>query len=91
MGHINFEHLQEFIKSPVEVSIQDEEGEERAPFVRKEIRKIELCPDQTHLRIYFDQRKFFAIPLESKVELVGSIWTATDMCNKLTYVIRKVG
>lgn len=91
MEHINFNLLQEFIKSPVEVSIQDEEGEERAPFVRKEIRNIGLCPDQTHLRIYFEQQKFFAIPLESKVELVGDTWTATDMCNKLMYVIRKVG
>lgn len=88
---INLELLQEFMKKPVEVSIQDEQGEERAPFIRKEIRKVELCPDHTHLRIYFDQQKFFAIPLDSKVEQVGANWTATDMCNKLTYVIRKVG
>ncbi|WP_246010460.1 hypothetical protein [Bacillus yapensis] len=91
MAAINFELLEGLIQSPVEVSIQDDEGEERAPFVRIEIRKIEICPDQTHLRIYFDQRKFFAIPLESKVEIVGDTWTATDVCNKLTYVIRKVG
>lgn len=87
---INMNDLNQLMSKPVEVSIQDEEGGDRAPFIRKQITKIEHCPDNTHLRIYFDQQKFFAIPLISKVQYEGDDWTATDMFSKLKYVIRRV-
>lgn len=87
---IDLNYLHQLMSSPVEVSIQDVEGSDRAPFIRKEITKLELCPDKTHVRLFFDEQKFFAIPLISKVEIVGNDWTATDMFSKLTYVIRRV-
>lgn len=90
METINFDSLKVFLAEPVEVSIQDEEGQDRAPFIRKQIKKLELCPDKTHLRIYFDQQKFFAIPLISEVQMVGNDWTAYDEFSKLKYVIRRV-
>lgn len=90
METINVDYLHQFISKPVEVSIQDEDGKDRAPFSRKEVNRIELCPDKTHLRIYFDQQKFFAIPLNAKVQIMGDDWLATDMSSQLTYVIRKI-
>lgn len=87
---INLDELNQLMSKPVEVSIQDEEGEICAPFIRKEIMKLEHCPDNTHLRIYFDQHNFFAIPLSSKVQYEGDDWTATDIYSKLKYVIRRV-
>ena len=91
MELINLQHLSEFIVSAaVEVAIQDEDGEDRAPFIRKEVTKVELCPDQTHVRIYFDQQRFFAVPLGSSVLFEEKQWSAYDQSSKLTYIIRRV-
>ncbi|MGG0719342.1 hypothetical protein ABE096_17330 [Robertmurraya massiliosenegalensis] len=81
---------QQYLGSTVEVAIQDEEGQDLAPFIPKEITKIGLCPDQTHLRIYFEQNKFFAIPLHAEVIMEGDDWTATDLLGNLKYMIRRV-
>lgn len=91
MEPINLQHLSEFISSAaVEVAIQDEDGEDRAPFIRKQVAKIELCPDQTHVRIYFDQLKFFAVPIGSSILFEEKQWSAYDQLSKLTYIIRRV-
>ena len=52
---IKIEDLQSFCFEKVQVAILDKDGEDQAPFVSKTIQKLELCPDNTHLRIYFDR------------------------------------
>lgn len=81
--------LESFILGNVEVSILDEDGEDKAPFVKKEIIKTELCPDRTHLRIYFDRLQFFAVPLTAEIAISDEIWSAFDQQAGLTYVIKK--
>jgi hypothetical protein len=90
VGHIKIEELQSFVAVPVEVAILDEEGGERAPFVSKTVKKLELCPDQTHLRIYFDDFYFFAVPLHANVNQTENLWSAFDSDSELRYTIRKV-
>lgn len=90
MEVISLDTLQSFISSPVEVSIQDGQGEDKAPFVKQTVLKLETCPDHTHLRIFFDQKKFFAVPLTSTVTMNESEWIAFDRFSELHYVIRKV-
>ena len=91
MKIINLNELTEFVSATaVEVSIQDEQGKDRAPFIRKKVKKIELCPDKTHMRIYFDHQKFFAVPLASTVTFKDEQWSAYDTFSDLTYIIRRV-
>lgn len=88
---INLEELKIYVNQTVELSIQDYSGEEQAaPFIRKSFVKVELCPDETHVRIYFDDRNFFAIPGSSQVSVSEKDWVAFDEASKLYYVIRKV-
>lgn len=82
-------NLESFILEDVEVSILDEDGEDKAPFVEKAILKTELCPDGTHLRIYFDRLRFFAVPLTAEVAISDGIWSAFDQQAGLTYVVKK--
>ncbi len=88
---INMEDLKIFVNQTVELSIQDYAGEEQAaPFIRKSLVKVGLCPDETHVRIYFDDKNFFAIPRTSQVTVSEKEWVAFDEASKLYYVIRKV-
>lgn len=88
---INLDDLMIFVNQTVELSIQDYSGEERtAPFIKKSLVKVGLCPDETHVRIYFDDRNFFAIPGSSQVTVSEKDWVAFDEASKLYYVIRKV-
>ena len=82
--------LEPFILGNVEVSILDEDGDEKAPFVKKEIIKTELCPDMTHLRLYFDRLQFFAVPLTAEVAISDDSWSAFDGQAGLTYVVKRV-
>ena len=54
MEHISIELLKTIVSHPVEIAILDKESEEQPSFFQKIVNKIELCPDKTHLRIYFD-------------------------------------
>lgn len=90
MGHIKIEELQAFVGIPVEVAILDDQGSERAPFVKKTIEKIEKCPDGTHVRIYFNELHFFAVPFGANVIENTSEWSAFDSISELLYTIRKV-
>lgn len=85
-----FEPLNDFISVPVEVAIQDEEVTDNPLFVSKQIKSIGLCPDRTHLRIFFEKQTFFAIPLTSTVSFSADEWMAVDSQNHLKYVIRRV-
>lgn len=90
MGHIKIEELQTFANSPVEVAIVDVSGNERAPFVNKTIKKIEVCPDGTHVRFYFNDFHFFAVPIGAETTENSSEWSAFDADSELRYTIRKV-
>ncbi|NMD71990.1 hypothetical protein HHO41_16950 [Bacillus sp. DNRA2] len=90
MGHIKIEELRAFVSVPVEVAITDEKGSENAPFVKKIIKQVKLCPDQTHIRIYFDSIKFLAIPITAEVTQNEDDWSAYDLESALRYTIRKV-
>ncbi len=88
---INLEELKIYANQTVELSIQDYSAEEQtAPFIKKLLVKVGLCPDQTHVRIYFDDRNFFAIPRSCQVTVSEKEWVAFDEASKLYYVIRKV-
>ena len=86
---IKIEDLQSFCLEKVQVAILDKDGEDQAPFVSKTIQKLELCPDNTHLRIYFDRQTFFAIPMTSTVSRNEDEWSAYDGQSGLQYVVRK--
>lgn len=86
---LHIDELQPFMAGMVGVTIYDKTWSDQTPFVSKKIVKAELCPDGTHLRIYFDTVRFFAIPLNSDVSITESQWTAYDTQADLHYVIRK--
>jgi hypothetical protein len=81
--------LEPFLGGKIEVAIHDAETDTQPPWVEKQIKKLELCPDKTHLRIYFDTYYFFAIPLTSSVSLSDMDWSAYDLNSGLYYLIRK--
>ncbi|MCM3601531.1 hypothetical protein M3175_12370 [Robertmurraya korlensis] len=88
---INLKDLKIYVNQTVELSIQDYSGDEQAaPFIKKSLVKVGLCPEETHVRIYFDDRNFFAIPRSSQVTESEKEWVAFDEASKLYYVIRKV-
>ncbi len=89
MELIKPEDLNRFLSVPVQVGIEDIHGNERAPFLQKTIKKLQLCPDHTHLRIYFNEVKFLAVPLDAKVSETVNEWTACDDHSGLNYSIRR--
>lgn len=91
MGAINFEDVKErFTGAKVEIAILDKEGGDQAPTVQKNIQKVQLCPDGTHIRLYFDHMYFLAVPLTSEVDVDNGNWSAHDSESGLTYTVKKV-
>jgi hypothetical protein len=88
VGLINIDDLKPFIYQDVGVSIYDETWTDQSPLRSKRVHKVELCPKNSHLRIYFDEKSFFAIPRTSKIEITESNWTAVDEASGLHYVIK---
>ncbi|WP_186576357.1 hypothetical protein [Aquibacillus kalidii] len=88
MNTVQLTELERFINEPVKVCIHGKEGEEQAPWVEKQVNSLTLCPDKTHLRIYFDSHYFFAVPLTSTVEQDETQWTAYDRAAGLFYAIK---
>ncbi|MGG3468335.1 hypothetical protein ABES02_12730 [Neobacillus pocheonensis] len=82
--------LQRFAGSSVEISIKDEQGGDQAAIVKKTLKKVQLCPDQTHVRFYFDDFYFLAVPLGSDVVETETTWSAFEKTSGLTYNIKKV-
>lgn len=81
--------LERFLGEKIEVAIHDAETDTQPPWVEKQIKKLELCPDGSHLRIYFDTFYFFAVPLNSSVSQSDVDWSAYDQESGLYYLIRK--
>ncbi len=83
--------LENCIGSSVKVCIHGEEGEDMAPWLDKKVKKLANCPDNTHLRIYFDNHYFFAVPFTSEVKQTETEWSAYDQKAGLYYVIKSEG
>lgn len=81
--------VERFIGERIEVAIHDAKTNMQPPWVEKKIKKLELCPDETHLRIYFDTFYFFAVPLTSSISQSEMDWSAYDDDSGLYYLIRK--
>jgi hypothetical protein len=87
---INMEELQRFVGETMEISIEDTEGGDQAPKIKKTIKKIQFCPDHTHVRFYFDSIYFLAVPLISNVNQSEGMFSASDHESGLTYTFNKV-
>jgi hypothetical protein len=87
---INVDELQRFVGATVEIAIQDQEGGDQAPTVKRAIKKVQSCPDRTHLRFYFDDIYFLAVPLISNVNQSEDMFSASDLESGLTYTFKKV-
>jgi hypothetical protein len=84
--------LDSFITAQITVSIKDvaDDAEpQNAPEVLKKLAKIEPCPDNTHLRFFFDHVTFLAIPFTSKTTCSEEEFHAFDAEENLHYYIRK--
>lgn len=90
MELINVDELQRFVGATVEIAIQDQEGGDQAPTVKKAIKKVQNCPDRTHVRFYFDDIYFLAVPLISNVNQSEDMFSASDLESGLTYTFKKV-
>lgn len=88
MELIKPEDLSRFLHKSVQVGIQDKQEKENAPFIEKEIEKLQYCPDATHIRIYFNEINFIAIPVDAEVSNSEYEWTACDSQSGLNYTIR---
>jgi hypothetical protein len=51
---------------------------------------VQYCPDGTHIRYYFDDIYFLAVPLTSEVSQSENQWSAFDQESGLTYTVKKV-
>jgi hypothetical protein len=80
--------VERFLGNQIEVAIHDGETDMQPPWVEKKMKKVELCPDGTHLRIYFDTFYFFAIPLTSSFSQSDNDWSAFDQTSGLYYLLR---
>ena len=89
MERIKWEGFQSLVSEKARVAILDDDGQDKAPFVSKTIVKVEICPDKTHLRIYFDHYNFFAVPLACNLTKNNNVWSAIDENAGLLYVIRR--
>jgi hypothetical protein len=87
---IKLDDVKFFVGMPVEIVIHDAEAGDQAPVVKKTIKKVEHCPDGTHIRFYFDDFYFLAVPLASHVSQSQEQWSAFDLESGLTYTIKKV-
>jgi hypothetical protein len=87
---INIDDLKQFVGVPVELAIQDVQGGDQAPSVKKTVKKVQYCPDGTHIRFYLDDFYFLAVPLASRVHQSETKWTAFDIESGLHYTIKKV-
>ncbi|MFZ7944653.1 MULTISPECIES: hypothetical protein [Bacillaceae] len=89
MEPIKLEDVKRFAGESVEIIIHDEEGGDQAPAVKKTVKKVQYCPDETHIRFYFDDFYFLAVPLASRVTETEDQWSATDPESGLTYTVKK--
>lgn len=83
--------LNDFISIPVLLTIQGKEEEDKPAWMEKVVQSVELCPDGTHVRLYFDSLHFIAFPKDSVVSRKENTWSAFDQETFLTYLMEKKG
>lgn len=88
MGLINIEDVRSFVSQDVGVTIYDKTWTDQSALRSQKVYKVELCPSSTHVRIFFDEKRFFAVPRTSEVEVTDSKWSAFDKESGLHYVIQ---
>src|SRR5699024_12280231 len=86
---LNIDELQSFMSEPVGVTIYDETWGDQTPFMSKKIEKAELSPGGTHLRIYVDQVRVFAVTLGGDVTITATWGTAYGDNKAIPYEGRK--
>lgn len=80
--------LLSYVSEPVELAIYEKEVR-GIPWMSQRIKKVKPCPDCTHLRLYFDDFHFLAVPFNSLVSFTNDTWTTFDADSRLYYGIRK--
>ena len=90
MEPIKLDDVKCFAGVAVEIAIRDSEGGDQAPAVKKVVKKVQHCPDGTHIRFYFDDFYFLAVPLASEVSQTETAWSAFDAVSGLQYMVKKV-
>lgn len=90
MEPINLDKVKRLVGVPLEVIIHDQEGRDQAPAVKKIVKKVQYCPDGTHIRFYFDDVYFLAVPTLCRVSQSEAQWSAFDSKSDLTYTLKKV-
>lgn len=89
MAQIQIESLNQFIATNVGITIYDDTWTDQSPLRSEKVKKVTYCPNETHIRVYFNERQFFAIPRTAKVTETSASWTAIDEEGGLHYVIQK--
>lgn len=89
MLEIQLEDLERFISENVGITIYDDSWADQSPLRSEKITNIALCPSETHIRVYFNDTHFFAIPRIAVVSATDTTWTAVDEAGGLHYVIQK--
>lgn len=89
MDVLNIDDLKSFISEDVGVTIYDQTWTDQSPLRSETVHKVEVCPQNSHIRIYFNEKKFFAVPKTSKVKITASSWTAVDEASGLHYVVKR--
>lgn len=90
MEPINLNNLQRFVGVQAKIAIIDSEGGDQAPAIQKIVKKVQICPDKTHIRFYFDDFYFLAVPLACIVNETETEWSALDQESGLHYFLKKV-
>lgn len=89
MALLAIEDVKSLIRENVGVTIYDESWTAQSPLREEKIHHVSLCPNKSHLRIYFNERNFFAIPREAKVKTRDNKWIAYDEKSRLHFVIER--
>lgn len=90
MEPINLEKMKRFAGFPAVIFIQDSEGGDQAPAVKKKVKKVQECPEGTHIRFYFDDFYFLAVPIKSEIRQTETEFSAFDTESGLHYTVKKV-
>jgi len=88
---IHLLELENFVSIPIKLTIHGSEEEDRPVWMEKKIQSVRLCPDGTHVRLYFDHHHFIAVPKESEIIRQKHEWSAYDEKSSLRYLIKKEG
>jgi hypothetical protein len=69
--------IDRLIEKLIQISIidmADHAETEKAPVIRKVLNRVQACPDNTHVRLFFDQTSFLASQFVVIVSSMPSTW-----------------